>query len=213
MTPSSSSARDLGAVHPGHLTAAGAAPRLSPASFRERLTLRRRAPLLRRLREELQPGPGVRVLDLGGGTGATTERFAEGADEVVVLEPDPKKVARGRAIRATLGFVEGVAEQLPFEDGRFDRVVSLLSFHHFQDSSRALSEGYRVLAPGGSLTVCDLDPTSWMGRLIRVLHAPTFHARLSFARPDEVSRRASAAGFSSVRRERLGPAYLVTATK
>jgi len=143
----------------------------------------------------------------------TTERFAEGADEVVVLEPDPRKVVRGRALRRTIGFVEGVAEQLPFEDGRFDRVVSLLSFHHFRDSSRALSEAFRVLAPGGSLTVCDFDPASWPGRLFRVLHAPMLHSHLAFANAGEVGRRASAAGFSIVRRESLGAAYLVTATK
>ena len=213
MTPSSSSEAGLVSAHPTRSTEPVPAARLSSPSFGERLTLRRRARMLRRLREELHPGPGVRVLDLGGGTGVTSERFAEGAEEVVVLEPNPKKVARGRARRPTVAFVEGVAERLPFEEGRFDRVVSLLSFHHFQDASRALSEGFRVLAPGGSLTVCDVDPASWPGRMMRALHAPTFHGRLAFTHADDVGRRASAAGFSSIRRERLGSAYLVTATR
>jgi ubiquinone/menaquinone biosynthesis C-methylase UbiE len=175
--------------------------------------MRHRAPLLERLREELHPGPGVRILDLGGGTGVTTERFAEGAGEIIVLEPDPRKVARGRSARPAVGFVEGVAEHLPFEDGRFDRVVSLMSFHHFRDAGRALAEVLRVLAPGGSLTVCDLNPTSRSARLFRFLHALTFHGSLSFADAEEVDRRARGAGFARVRREQLGTAYLITASK
>jgi ubiquinone/menaquinone biosynthesis C-methylase UbiE len=175
--------------------------------------LRRREPLLRRVREEVRPGPAVRVLDVGGGTGVTTARFAEGAGEVVVLEPNPKKVARGRLVRPQLVFVEGSAEELPFEEGRFDRVVSLLSFHHFRDSTRALSEAFRVLAPGGSFTVCDVGPTSHLTRLFRALHRLTFHGPLRFDDPQEVDRRARAAGFVTVRCEEVGPYYLVTATK
>jgi len=213
MTPSTSSAPHLASERPAGSTRPGSVAGAGSASFSERFMLRRRGPLLRRLREEIHPGSGVRVLDLGGGTGVTTERFAGGAGEVVVLEPDPKKVARGRAARTAIGFVEGVAERIPFEEGRFDRVVSLMSFHHFQDSARALSEGHRVLVPGGSLTVCDVDPGSLAARLFQVLHALTFHGALSFTNGDEVARRMRAAGFSNVRREDLGRVYLVTATK
>jgi ubiquinone/menaquinone biosynthesis C-methylase UbiE len=195
------------------MTQSRVAQQFGPATLRERLTVRRRAPLLRRLREELTPAPGVRILDLGGGTGVTTERFADGAGEIVVLDPDPRKVARGRAARPALGFVGGVAERLPFEDGRFDRVVSLMSFHHFRDSARALAEVLRVLAPGGSLTICDIDPTSRQARIFRLLHALTFHGPLLFADEEEVDRRARAAGFARVRRDRLGTTYLVTASK
>jgi ubiquinone/menaquinone biosynthesis C-methylase UbiE len=195
------------------MTESRAAQGFGPASFRERFTVRRRAPLLRRLRAELRPGPGVRVLDLGGGTGVTTERFAEGAGEIVVLDPDPRKVARGRAARPALGFVQGVAERLPFEDDRFDRVVSLMSFHHFRDSTRALSEVLRVLVPGGSLTVCDINPSSRQARIFHFLHSLTFHEPLTFADAQEVDRRVQAAGFARVHREELGPAYLVTATR
>jgi ubiquinone/menaquinone biosynthesis C-methylase UbiE len=195
------------------MTQSAVAPQIRPASFRERLTVRRRAPLLRRLRAELQPAPGVRILDLGGGTGVTTERFAEGAGEIVVLDPDPRKIARGRAARPALGFVEGVAERLPFGDGRFDRVVSLMSFHHFRDSTRALAEVLRVLAPGGSLTICDIEPASRQARLFVFLHALTFHGPLSFVDAEEVDRRARVAGFARVRRDHLGVTYLVTASK
>jgi ubiquinone/menaquinone biosynthesis C-methylase UbiE len=184
-----------------------------PASFGERVTLRRRAALLRRVREELLPGPGVRLLDLGGGTGATTERFGAGAAEIVVLDPDPRKVARGRRVRPQLGFVEGVAEQIPYESGRFDRVVSLMSFHHFRDSTTALAEVFRVLSPAGWVVVCDFEPSSRRTHWLHFLHGLTSHAPLSFATAEEVEQRARAAGFTRVRRETLGITYLVRAAK
>lgn len=184
-----------------------------PVSLRERFALRRRAPLLRRLRDELLPVPGVRLLDLGGGTGAMTERFGAGAAEIVVLDPDAKKVARGRKARPQLRFVEGAAEQIPFEGGRFDRVVSLMSFHHFRSSTAALAEAYRVLSPTGWVVVCDFQPSSRRTRVLHFLHRLRSHPPLSFATADEVEQRARAAGFTRVRQEALGASYLVRAAK
>lgn len=214
MTRSSSSGAAGTLAPPSSIVGLKVGQRFARPSFGERLTLRRRATLLRRLREELRPGPGVRILDVGGGTGVTTERFAEGASEIVVVDPDAKKVARGRAARPVLGFVEGVAERLPFEDGRFDRIVSLMSFHHFRDSSRALAEAFRVLGPGSSLIVCDMNSASRRAHLFHFLHALARHGPLSFADAEEVERRARETGFAEVHREPLGTRYyLVVATK
>jgi ubiquinone/menaquinone biosynthesis C-methylase UbiE len=153
------------------------------------------------------------LLDLGGGTGAATEVFAHGASEIVVVEPEPARVARGRESHPTISFIEGPAENLPFADRRFDRVVSSLSFHHFEDGARVLSEAYRVLRPGGSLFVLDVEAESWRGRLFRFLHSFSRHGDLSFSAPSEVDGWLARAGFVEVRRDRLGPYYLLTARK
>ena len=88
-------------------------------SRRDRFRIRARRALLERLRSRVEP-EGTRLLDLGGGTGATTVTFGTGARELVVLEPDARKVSRGRAAGAPVTFVPGVAEALPYGDGRFD---------------------------------------------------------------------------------------------
>jgi ubiquinone/menaquinone biosynthesis C-methylase UbiE len=206
--PSPSSAASVRAVEAP--VGVGAAP---TQSFRERASLRHRRALLARLRERVQAGPKVRLLDLGGGAGAATEVFAKGASEVVVLDPNRKRVARGRSVRPAISFVEGVAETLPFPDQRFERVVSLLSFHHLNDGAKALAEASRVLVPGGKLVVSDFGVTSWPGRLFRFLHRVTLRRSLSFTDPTVVDSWLARAKFGGIQRERVGSYFILSAEK
>jgi len=185
----------------------------STVSFRDRLSFRRRRELLELVRRQVRPDPTTRVLDLGGGTGVTTEFFARGAAEITVLDPDPRKIARGRAVRPTISFIEGVAENLPFSEGRFERVVSLLSFHHLGDARKAFTEIFRVLAPGGLLVICDVEADSLPARLFRILHRITLHGPLSFVAPAVLDAWLAATGFRPRQRSRLGSYYILTAEK
>src|SRR2546421_12045822 len=103
----------------------------------ERTSVRKRAPDLAELRTLIAPVSGVRLLDVGGGAGAATEQFATGCAEVVVLEPNRKKVGQGRKVRPTIRFEEGRAEEIPFPGATFDRVTAVVAFHHIEDPGRA----------------------------------------------------------------------------
>jgi SAM-dependent methyltransferase len=106
---------------------------------------------------------GHDVLDLGCGTGTLTRRIAAGVpgSRVRGIDGDAKilKIAREKARRSGSRpkFDEGLAQQLPYGDGSFDRVVSCLLFHHLSDENKrkALEECLRVLRPGGRLHVAD----------------------------------------------------------
>lgn len=181
-------------------------------SVRDRFRQRVRRRLLERLRTLIEPG-GTRLLDLGGGTGAATAVFGNGARELVVLEPEARKVSRGRAAGAPVTFVSGVAESLPYGEGRFDRVVSLMSFHHFSRGDDALREAARVLRPGGRLVVYDFDPSSRSGRWVAFFEKRVHHHEFTFAQPSEIERRALAAGFRVARQEPLGSGAFVVAER
>lgn len=172
-----------------------------------------RGRLLERLRERLGPLPSLRVLDLGGGDGAKTWTFAHGAAEIVVLDPDPRKRARGARRHPGIRFVDGVAESLPFEAGRFDRVASIHAFHHFADVDAVLREAHRVLVPGGRIVVVDLPTASAIARLFAALHRLGGHGRLRFRSAPELAGRMAAAGFGDVRSEELGRRYLLMGTR
>lgn len=108
--------------------------------------------------------PGARVLEIGCGTGNLTLAAAARHPDATFIGLDPDRDALGRA-RAKAGrrgleaqFRHGFAEDLPFRDGSFDRVLSAMMFHHLGDAEKraALAEARRVLVPGGSLHLLDV---------------------------------------------------------
>ena len=122
--------------------------------------------LKRPLVEQAALAPGLRVLDIGCGTGSLTLLIKRLHPEVEVagLDPDPKAlaIAKRKAERAGLAiqFERGFSDPLPYPDACFERVFSSLMFHHLtQDEKTAtLREVRRVLAPGGSLHLLDFGP-------------------------------------------------------
>lgn len=169
-------------------------------SSRDRLRRWARRRLLEQLRS-LVEADGLRLLDLGGGTGVTTVVFGAGARERVVLEPDERRILKGQRAHAPITFVAGVAEAIPFGDGRFDRVVSLMSFHHFSNGEKACREAARVLAPGGRLIVYDIHRSSLMARWLSLFVRRRGHSAVGFATPEGLEQLVSAAGLRVARRE------------
>ena len=82
----------------------------------------------RHLMERIAIEPGMEVLDIAAGTGNAAIRAAALGARVTALDLTPELFDRGRERAAAAGveidWVEGDAEDLPFEDGRFDRVIS-----------------------------------------------------------------------------------------
>lgn len=142
----------------------------------------------RRLIAQAGIEPGHRVLEIGCGTGnlaLLVKRDQPGAT-VVGLDPDPAALdlARRKAHRAGLviDLDRGFADDLPYPDAGFDRVLSAFMFHHLPAAARAgmLTEVRRVLAPGGSLHLLDLTgPGRSLGAVNRALRlAGRLHAGL-----------------------------------
>ena len=107
--------------------------------------------------------PGRRVLEVGCGTANLSllvKRMHPDVD-MVGLDPDPgaleraRRKARRRGVAVQLD--RGFAEELPYPDASFDRVLSAFMFHHLRPTARptALREVARVLRPGGSLHLVD----------------------------------------------------------
>lgn len=89
-----------------------------------------------------RPLHGLRVLDIGTGSGEIAALLGEHADVVSVDPHDARRVRAGyRYLRA------GTA--LPFADGSFDAVVSNHVIEHLPDAALHLAEIARVLIPGG----------------------------------------------------------------
>lgn len=104
----------------------------------------------------LQPRPGMRLLDVGGGTGDVARGFRErGGGEAVVCDVNPGMVVVGRDRLTDRGVVAGVrwvcgdAEALPIADGAADAYATAFCMRNVTRIDKALAEAKRVLKPGG----------------------------------------------------------------
>jgi len=117
------------------------------------------------VRELLGPGDGL-CLDLGCGGGLYFDVLAAAGRTVVGLDrsADQLRIARGRSRHV----VQGDAAALPFADGTFPAVATILISTDVDDFTAVLAEAHRVLAPGGRLAFYGTHPcfngphTQWL---------------------------------------------------
>lgn len=108
--------------------------------------------------------PGMKVLDIAGGTGDLARAFARRAGptgEVWLTDINDSMLRVGRDRLADDGLLLPVsvcdAERLPFPDGYFDRVSVAFGLRNMTHKDRALAEMTRVLKPGGKLLVLEFS--------------------------------------------------------
>ena len=106
--------------------------------------------------------PGDRVLDLGCGAGWASRLIAKSVahgdrpGQVIGVDVSDEMIRRARAASTeydNLMFVVGSAQQVPWEENFFDKVLSVESFYYYADQERALAEVFRVMAPKGELYI------------------------------------------------------------
>lgn len=116
--------------------------------------------------------PGDRVLDVACGSGNTTLAAARRTwGNTVGLDYVPELLERGReraeAERLEIEWVEGDAEDLPFEDASFDAVLSTFGSMFAPNQERAAAELLRVCRPGGRIGMANWTPESVVGQVFR----------------------------------------------
>ncbi|MGN6791128.1 MAG: class I SAM-dependent methyltransferase [Streptosporangiaceae bacterium] len=105
---------------------------------------------VRWLTDNLDIGPGARVVDLAAGTGKLTEPLVAAGASLAAVEPVGAMRAQLRRRLPRVPALAGVAEALPFAAASLDAVVVAQAFHWFH-AERALAELARVVRVGGRL--------------------------------------------------------------
>jgi demethylmenaquinone methyltransferase/2-methoxy-6-polyprenyl-1,4-benzoquinol methylase len=108
--------------------------------------------------------PGMRVLDIAGGTGDLARAMAKRtgpSGEVWLTDINESMLGVGRDRLLNEGFAIPTAiadaEHLPFPDGHFDRVTVAFGLRNMTHKDRALAEMRRVLKTGGKLFVLEFS--------------------------------------------------------
>jgi demethylmenaquinone methyltransferase/2-methoxy-6-polyprenyl-1,4-benzoquinol methylase len=181
-------------------------------------------------------GSAQAVLDVGTGTAklaATVARQLPGARVVGVDFSEPMLRASTSSARIPLAAADAL--RLPFEDARFDAVMSAFLLRNLSDVGAGIAEQARVLRPGGRLVVLETTPGpgGWLQplfqlyfrRLVPLLgslvagdaHAYTYlpESTLAFLEPERLAELLRAHGLHdvSVRRLALGTVAVTSASK
>jgi demethylmenaquinone methyltransferase / 2-methoxy-6-polyprenyl-1,4-benzoquinol methylase len=104
--------------------------------------------------------PGMRVLDVGAGTGAVAaaaQSIVGTSGRVVALDPSLGMLSKASA-RGVRRRVRAFAEALPFPDRSFDRLTMGFALRHVADLRVTFGEYRRVLAPGGKVLLLEITP-------------------------------------------------------
>jgi len=117
--------------------------------------------------------PGQAVLDVATGTGNIALRAAAAGAQVVGLDLTPElfEAARRRAVTydVAVDWIEGDAEDLPFEDQSFDRVLSAFGVQFAPRHAIVAQELARVCRPGGRVGLVNWTPSGQVGELFKII--------------------------------------------
>ena len=126
-----------------------------------------------RVIDTLAPAPGDRWLDLACGTGAIAERAAAAGAGVTGLDLSPALIETAKERAAEQGldieYMVGDAENLPFEDGSYDKVSSTFGIMFAPDHEAVARELARVTATGGRLALANWTPQGGLGKMFKVM--------------------------------------------
>jgi SAM-dependent methyltransferase len=118
------------------------------------------------------------VLDVACGNGNATIPAAKAGAKTTGLDITPELIEAGKKTAAEQGveidWVEGDAQDLPFEDASFDKVISVFGCMFAPDHRKTAQELVRVLKPGGRLVVAAWRPEGNVARMFGTIasHLP-----------------------------------------
>ena len=136
----------------------------------------------------IAPKPGMRILDLAAGTGASSEPLFKAGATVFATDFSSGMLAQGRKARPYLNFSQADALNLSFEADSFDVITISFGLRNTANSEKALAESLKVTKPGGRIVIVEFSHPTWrpfrslyMGYLMRAL---PLIARKTASNPD-----------------------------
>jgi len=122
---------------------------------------------LEAVRALVEPQPGERVLDLGCAAGAVSHFLSTLGCETVGIDAEPRAIDKARELFPDLQFQLANVARLPFDEASFDKAVAADLVEHLDDESFSamLRETWRVLRPGGTLSIYTPNPKHPIERL------------------------------------------------
>ncbi|MGK7897913.1 MAG: class I SAM-dependent methyltransferase [Xenococcus sp. (in: cyanobacteria)] len=134
---------------------------------------------------DLELQPGMKILDVGCGTGESTRFLTNSYPDIEVegLDLSPGMLDVARKLDSVSHYFEGDVCKIERPDATYDLVITAFTFRNFPDKQTSLQEMIRVLRPGGRLLILDhFQPqhpilwkntyTFWMSQIVPQIVKP-----------------------------------------
>ena len=160
----------------------------------------------RTMLEWLEPKKGERILDVACGGGTLSLKIAERGCEVhgIDMSEDAISSAKRLAEREKIAceFEVGNAEDLPYPDEYFDKIVCSSSVEHFKDDIKALKGMCRVLKPDGKVVLTTDSFNYPIEEELKEMHRKIAYV-VNYYTPEKLKERFEISGFEMNRSKYL----------
>ncbi len=113
------------------------------------------------------PKPGIKILDIAAGTGASTRPLVDAGADVIAVDFSAGMINVGKKRNKDIKFVQGDALNLPFEDNSFDVTTISFGLRNTSNINLALKEALRVTKVGGRIVIAEFShPSNFLFRKI-----------------------------------------------
>ena len=113
------------------------------------------------------PKPGIKVLDIAAGTGASTRPLVDAGADVIAVDFSAGMINVGKKRNKDIKFVQGDALNLPFEDNSFNVTTISFGLRNTSNINLALKDALRVTKAGGRIVIAEFShPSNFLFRKI-----------------------------------------------
>jgi ubiquinone/menaquinone biosynthesis C-methylase UbiE len=111
----------------------------------------------------------ISILDVGCGTGRLLRTASRKwpSEKLFGVDLSENMITQAKHLAPNISFQIAPAEAIPIPDQTIDLALSSISFHHWKDPQKGLSEILRTLRPGGCFCLADQTMPGWLARIIR----------------------------------------------
>ena len=113
------------------------------------------------------PKPGIKILDIAAGTGASTRPLVDAGADVIAVDFSAGMINVGKKRNKDITFVQGDALNLPFEDNSFNVTTISFGLRNTSNINLALKDALRVTKAGGRIVIAEFShPSNFLFRKI-----------------------------------------------
>ena len=113
------------------------------------------------------PKPGIKILDIAAGTGASTRPLVDAGADVIAVDFSAGMINVGKKRNKDIKFVQGDALNLPCEDNSFDVTTISFGLRNTSNINLALKDALRVTKVGGRIVIAEFShPSNFLFRKI-----------------------------------------------